>query len=229
MPQKDRPVVEMIRQVVGTTKKGRKKVIPLVRRIDPALGSSKIRRIYQQYGFALMKRLKRRTRNNPPNPAIVPMAANEEWAIDFMHDSLVDGRSIRAFNIIDPFNRQCKGVYIRHSIAACRAIKFLDQSIEKYGKPKFIRSDNGPELISKLFQKWMHDNDIGWLPIQKGKPQQNCFIERFNGTMREEFLNANLFFTVEQAQREALQWLEEYNTQRPHESLKNKTPIEYAV
>jgi putative transposase len=229
MPEKDRPIVERIRQVVGTTKKGRKKVIPLVRRIDPALGCSKIRRIYQQYGFALMKRLKRRTRNNPKNPAIVPIAANEEWAIDFMHDSLVDGRSIRAFNIIDPFNRQCKGVYIRHSIAGCRAIKLLDQSIEKYGKPKFIRSDNGPEFISKLFQKWMHNNDIGWLPIQKGKPQQNCFVERFNGTMREEFFNANLFFTVEQAQREALQWLEEYNSQRPHESLKNKTPIEYAA
>lgn len=229
MPEKDKPVLEMIRQVIGTTKKGRKKVIPLVRRRDPDLGCSKIRRIYQQYGFALMKRLKRRTANNPKNPAIVPMAANEEWAIDFMHDSLVDGRSIRAFNIIDPFNRQCKGVYIRQSISACRAIKFLDQSIEKYGKPKFIRSDNGPEFISKLFQKWMHKNDIGWLPIQKGKPQQNCFIERFNGTMREELLNANLFFSVEQAQHDALQWLEEYNTQRPHESLENKTPIEYAA
>lgn len=229
MPEKDKPVVELIRQVVGTTKKGRKKVIPLVRRIDPGLRSSKIRRIYQQYGFALMKRLKRRTRNNPKNPAIVPMAANEEWAIDFMHDSLVDGRSIRAFNIIDPFNRQCKGIYIRHSIAAIRAIKFLDQSIEKYGRPKFIRSDNGPELISKLFQKWMHKNGIEWLPIQKGKPQQNCFIERFNRTMREEFLNANLFFTVEQAQQEAFQWQQEYNAQRPHESLKDKTPIEYAA
>lgn len=229
MPLKDKFIAELIGKVVGTTRRGRKKVIPLVQRINPELGSSRIRRVYFQGGFSLMKRMKRRLRNNPPNPAIVPNQPNIEWAIDFMSDSLVSGRAIRSLNIIDPFNRQCKGAYLRHNIPAPGLIQCLEISVEKYGKPRYIRSDNGPELISKIFQKWMHDNGIGWLPIEKGKPQQNCFVERFNGTMREDFFDANLFDSELDAQQKADEWVEEYNNFRPHESLNNKTPMEYAT
>jgi putative transposase len=229
MPLKDAPIEKLMREVIGNSRRGRGKVISLIQRINGSISSSKIRRIYEQKGFALMKRHKRRLRNNPPNPATVPLAANVEWAIDFMHDSLVNGRQIRSLNILDPFNRQCKGVFIYHSIPAIRVIECLERAIEVYGKPKFIRSDNGPEFISKQFQKWMHDNKIGWTPIEKGKPQQNCFVERFNRTIREDFFNANLFFTVEDTQHQASMWKEEYNYLRPHESLNNKTPIEYAA
>lgn len=229
MPSKDAPVEQLIRKVVGTSRKGRNKVIPLVKRLDATIGASKIRRIYEQKGFSLSKRHKLRMRNNPKNPATVPLALNEEWAIDFMHDSLVTGRAIRSLNILDPFNRQCKGAYIRHNLPAVTVIELLDQSIEKYGKPKYMRTDNGPELIAKEFHKWMHDKGIGWRPIEKGKPQQNCFVERFNRTMREEFFDANLFSSIDDAQQKADQWVEEYNNERPHESLNNKTPSEYAA
>ena len=161
MPLKDEPIEQAIRAAIGHSRKGRKKVIALIRRKHPEIGASKIRRVYQINGFALMKRHKHRMRNNPKNPATVPLQANIEWAIDFMHDSLVDGRRIRSLNIIDPYNRQCKGIYIRHSIPAQVLIELLDRSIEKYGKPKYIRSDNGPEFIAKRFKKWMHDNEIG--------------------------------------------------------------------
>ena len=120
------------------------------------------------------------------------MESNIEWAIDFMHDSLVNGRTVRSFNIIDPYNRECKGIFIRHSIPSVRVIEFLEQAIERYGKPKAIRADNGPELMAKQFQIWLHNRQIAWNKIEKGSPQQNCFIERFNRTMREEFLDANL-------------------------------------
>ena len=229
MPLKDQPVVEAIKSVIGTSRKGRGKVIPLVQRSFPSLSSSKIRRIYERGGFALMKRMKTRRRNNPSNPANVPLGSNEEWAIDFMHDSLVNGRQIRSLNIIDPYNRECKGIYIRHSIPAIRVIEFLEQSIEKYGKPKFIRTDNGPEFISKTFQLWLIKNHIGWSKIPKGCPQENCFVERFNRTMREDFLDANLFFTLEQANEQAAKFKYEYNELRPHESLNNLTPVEYAA
>jgi putative transposase len=146
-----------------------------------------------------------------------------------MHDSLVNGRPIRSLNILDPYNRQCKGIYLRHNLPANRVIEMLEQSIEKHGKPQYIRSDNGPEFISNEFQKWMHDLGIGWNPIEKGKPQQNCHVERFNRTMREDFLDAHLFISEEDAQQKAEQWEMEYNFDRPHESLKNKTPIEYAA
>ena len=118
MPLKDLPVKDAIQEVIGSTRKGRKKVIRLVQRKHPQIGASKIRRVYEQNGFSLMKKLKRRMRNNPKNPATVPMAANEEWAIDFMHDTLVSGRQIRSLNIIDPFNRECKGCLLYTSDAA---------------------------------------------------------------------------------------------------------------
>jgi putative transposase len=229
MPLKDAPIERAIRDVIGNSRKGRKKVIALIRRKSPEIGSSKIRRIYQAKGFALMKRLKRRMRNNPKNPATVPFEANIEWGIDFMHDSLANGRRFRSLNIIDPYNRQCKGIYIRHNLPAVRVIELLEQSIDKYGKPKYIRSDNGPEFISKLFQKWLHDNGIGWSKIEKGKPQQNCHVERFNKTVREDLFDANLFFSIEQANELAADFQKEYNYDRPHESLNNLTPIEYAA
>lgn len=229
MPEKDQPIIEAIKEVIGTTRKGRGKVIPMVQRKHPQMSSSKIRRVYEKEGFSLMKKLKRRVRNNPKNPAMLPMEANQEWAIDFMHDSLANGRRIRSFNIIDPYNRECKGIYIRHSIPAIRVIEFLEQAIEKYGKPQFIRSDNGPEFISKRFQLWLNDNKIGWSKIQKGCPQENCFVERFNRTVREEFLDANLFFSIDHANELACAYQQEYNEERPHESLNNRTPLEYAA
>lgn len=229
MPIKDEPIKQIIKKVIGSSRKGRKKVIVLVRKEYPEVSASKIRRIYEQHKFALMTKPKKRRFNNPKNAATIPMEANVEWAIDFMHDSLINGRSIRSLNIIDPYNRECKGIVIRHSIPAVRLIEFMEQVIEKYGKPKFIRSDNGPEFISKQFQLWMHNNKIEWNKIEKGKPQQNCFVERFNRTMREEFLDANLFYTVEQANEQAEYYREEYNSYRPHEALNQLTPREYAA
>lgn len=229
MPIKDQSIKEAIVKVMGSSRKGRKKIIALVQKELPEVSSSKIRRIYERNGFTLMKKQKKRKWNNPKNAATVPMQANVEWAIDFMHDTLDNGRSIRSLNIIDPYNRECKGIFIRHSLPAIRVIEFLEQAIEKYGLPKFIRSDNGPEFTSKQFQLWMHYKKIGWNKIEKGKPQQNCFIERFNRTMREEFLDANLFFTIEHANEMAESYREEYNYMRPHESLGQLTPKEYAA
>lgn len=229
MPQKDAEVETLIREVIGNSRKGRNKVIPLNQRKQPRIGSSKIRRIYEQKGFSLMKRFKTRIKNNQSNPATIPLKANYEWAIDFMHDSLVNGRQIRSLNILDPYNRESKGIFIRHNLPTVRVIEYLDQVIEKYGKPEFIRTDNGPEFISKRFKLWLHDNKIGWNKIQKGKPQQNCFIERFNKTVREDLFDANLLFSIEQANELAEKFRHDYNYLRPHESLNNLTPIEYAA
>lgn len=229
MPIKYKPIKGAIEKVIGSSRNGRKKIIKLVQKEFPEAGSSKIRRIHERNGFALMKKQNRRKWNNPKNAATIPMAANVEWAIDFIHDSLANGRSVRSLNIIDPYNRECKGIFIRHSLPAIRVIEFLDQAIEKYGKPKFIRTDNGPEFISKLFQLWMHNKKINWNKIEKGKPQQNCFIERFIRTMREEFLDANLFFSIEHANEMAEYYREEYNYLWPHESRGQLTPIEYAA
>jgi putative transposase len=161
MHVKDASIETAIREAIDSSRKERKKLIALIKRNKPEIGESKIRRVYQLKGFALMKRLKQRSRNNPRNPATVPFQPNIEWAIDFMHDALAEGRKIRNLNIIDPYIRQCKGIYIRNSIHAQLLIHLLEQSIEGYGKPKFLRSDNGPEFISKQFRLWLRNNGIG--------------------------------------------------------------------
>lgn len=229
MPEKDKQVLEAIKAVIGCSRKGRNKVIPMVQKKHKGIGSSRIRRVYTLYGYSLMKRMKKRIRNHNPNPAFVPLTPNTEWAIDFMHDSLVCGRPIRALNILDPFNRECKGIFIHHNIPASKLIEFLERAIESYGKPASIRTDNGPEFISKDFQLWLKENKITWTPIEAGKPQQNCHVERFNKTVREDLFDAYLFNSITQANELSDIFRYEYNHERPHESLNNQTPVEYAA
>jgi len=229
MPTKDAIIKQAIDQVIGTSRKGRIKVIKLVQKQHPEIGSSRIRRVYENSGLALSKRLRRRIKDNPANPIEIPLASNEEWAMDFMSDALFDGRKIRTLNIVDHFNRKCLDIKINLSIPARIVIQTLEQIIEQQGKPKKIRTDNGPEFRSKLFQKWLFNNNIEWSRIQKGKPQQNAIIERFNKTYREDVLDANIFNDIAYAIEITKAWIHEYNNERPHQSLNYKTPSEYAA
>jgi putative transposase len=229
MPEKDRYIKQAIDQVIGTSRKGRTKVIKLVQKTHPELGSSRIRRVYECSGLALSKKLKRRIKDNPANPIELPFVHNQEWAMDFMSDALSDGRKIRTFNVIDHFNRKCLGIKIGLSMPARLVIQTLEQIIEIQGKPKRIRTDNGPEFCSKLFQKWLAKQSIEWSRIQKGKPQQNAIIERFNKTYREDILDANIFWNIAHASEITRIWVEDYNNERPHQSLNYKTPSSYAA
>jgi len=229
MPAKDIYIKEIIKDVIGTSRKGREKVIRLVQKKHPEIGSYRIRRVYERYGFALNRKLKRRIKNHPANPIEIPLSANREWAMDFMSDALADGRRVRTLNVIDHYNRKCIGIKTLLNIPSRIVINELEKMIEKHGKPKGIRTDNGPEFRSKLFQTWMYKNDIEHIRIQKGKPQQNAIIERFNKTFREDVLDANIFFSVSQLQNSADKWIKEYNTERPHQSLNYLTPEEYAA
>jgi putative transposase len=229
MPKKDEPVLEAIKTVIGTKRRGRKKVIATLQRTHPHYSSSRIRRVYEQHGYSLYTKPTKRRPLSKANPAFIPTQPNYEWGIDFMHDVLENGRPIRSLNIIDPFNRVCKGMFINYSMPAKRVIELLEVAIEWHGKPAFIRTDNGPEFISKKFQLWMKNNNIKWANIRKGKPQENCFIERFNRTAREEFFDANIFYSLEDTNERATAFKDDYNTMRPHESLNNKTPFEYAA
>jgi putative transposase len=229
MVEKDAPVLAAVKEAIGSKQSGRNKVIALVQRQHRDFSSSRIRRVYEQNGYSLFKKPRAKRRQNKPAPACVPLSENMEWCIDFMHDVLDNNRQIRSLNVIDPFNRVCKGMYIHHSMPAKRVIEYLQRTIEEHGKPATIRTDNGPEFISKRFQLWLHDNKIKWIAIRKGKPQENCFIERFNRTAREELFNATLFASLEDANEKAVIFKKEYNTERPHESLHYKTPMEYAT
>jgi len=229
MPQKDKPIKEAIDQVLGASRKGRTKVIKLVQKKHPHLGSSRIRRVYERSGLALSKRLRRRIKDNPANPIEIPFESNIEWAMDFMSDALSDGRKIRTLNIVDHYNRKCMGIRIGINMPARIVIEYLEQIVELHGKPQKIRTDKEPEFRSKLFQKWLANQNIEWSRIQKGKPQQNAIVERFNKTYREDILNANIFVNITQAEEITQKWIQEYNNERPHQSLNYQTPSEYAA
>lgn len=229
MPEKDKVIEAAIQEVVGTSRLGRRKVIVKVKRNHPDLGASRIRRVYENKGFSLYKRMKRKRFDNPANPIEIPLKPNVEWAMDFMSDALINGKKMRTLNIIDHYNRKCIGIEISYSMPSSRVIQVLAKAIEKHGKPEGIRTDNGPEFISKELQGWLKDEHIQWVKIQKGKPQQNAIVERFNKTYREDILDANLFYSIEQAQELTNHWVYEYNNERPHESLGDKAPNHYAA
>ena len=222
-------VKEAIKDAIGCSRKGRIKVTKIVQKRYPHLSASKIRRVYEQEGFALNKQLRKRVKDNPKNPIPVCFATNEEWGIDFMSDALANGRRFRTLNVIDHFHRACMGIKASCSLPARAVIEFLDILIEKNGCPKRIRTDNGPEFRSKLFQIWLKAKGISWSRIQKGKPQQNAIVERFNRTYREDILDANVFYSIDHAQEITDRWIYEYNHERPHQSLNYQTPASYAA
>lgn len=146
-------------------------------------------------------------------------ACNQVWSMDFMSDSLASGRSIRTFNVIDDFNRECLAIDVDLSLPSARVIRSLEQVIEWCGKPKAIRCDNGPEYISGELINWATRQQITLLYIQPGKPTKNVYIERFNRTARHEWLDLNIFESVEHAQELATQWLWTYNNERPNTAI----------
>lgn len=229
MEEKEKPILEAIKQVVSKRRYGRKKVIAKVIRLHPEIGKSRIRRVYVKHGFSLPAKPSKRLRSRVANPLVIPMEKNKSWHIDFMSDALVSGRKIRTLNVIDPFNRQCIGIEIGFSMPSVQLTRKLDEWIQTYGKPQSIRSDNGPEFISKHFAKWLHSKNIAWEAIRPGNPQENGFVERFNETYRYEILDANILRDLKHAREITNDWVKEYNQERPHESLGDKTPMEYAA
>ena len=147
--------------------------------------------------------------------------------MDFMHDHLTDGRSYRSLNVIDDFNRELLCTEIDCSLPSMRVTKALDQVIEWRGKPAAIRSDNGPEYISRTVKEWAGKHGIELKFIQPGNPQQNAYIERFNRTMRYELLSPNLFGNIEEVQEAATEWAYAYNHDRPSMALNGRTPIQH--
>jgi len=146
-----------------------------------------------------------------------------------MSDSLWDGKKYRLLNIIDDFNREVLAIEIDTSLPALRLIRVLDYLKKTRGLPKMIRVDNGPEFISDKLDKWAKLNNVQIAFIQPGKPTQNAFVERFNGNLRRELLNAYIFRTIGEVRQQVEEWKHDYNYNRPHEAIGNKTPMEIFI
>ena len=189
----------------------------------------RVHRVYKALGLNLQRKRKRRLPVRARNPLEQPNSSNEVWSIDFMSDALFNGRRFRTLNIIDDYNREALWIEVGLSIGAQHMIDLLNWIIKERGKPKAIRTDNGPEFTSIGFTQWCHKHRIEIWYIQPGKPVQNAFIERFNRSFRTEVLDMRSFESIVQVRELSLEWVEHYNTHRPHESLGNVSPLQYLL
>jgi putative transposase len=186
----------------------------------------RVYRIYRELELNLRIKPKKRIVREKPVPLAVPDEINQCWSMDFMHHKLSDGRPFRLLNVIDDHNREGLAIEVDFSLPAIRVIRTLDQIIEWRGKPKVIRSDNGPEYISDLLAAWAKENEITLAFIQPGNPQQNAYIERYNRTVRYDWLEQYLWTEISEVQKYATKWLWTYNHERPNMALGGITPMQ---
>ena len=184
----------------------------------------RVYRIYCELELNLRIKPKKRLKRDKPGRLAVPDAPNDTWSMDFMADQLADVRSIRTLNILDDFNREGLCIDVDFSLPTERVVRSLNQIIEWLSKPQTIRVDNGPEYISGTLMAWTEKHGVRPEHIQPGKPQQNAYIERYNRTVRGEWLSQYIFETIEEAQDQATEWLWTYNNERPNMGIGGITP-----
>jgi len=225
---KDDSLVEAAIRSAGQYGDGCGKIIARLRHEGYPWNHKRIRRVYNKMHFNKRKgRLKKRVPTRTKEPLSAPLEPNKIWSMDFVSDKMESGRTFRVLNILDDSNREAVAQEISMSMPAERVIQILEKVIFINGKPECIRTDNGPEFISEKLRIWCEANDIRHKFIQPGKPTQNSYVERFNGSYRRAILDAYIFRNIEEVRKLTEEWRKDYNERRPHEALDNMTPLEY--
>lgn len=177
----------------------------------------------------IRRRAKKRLPDRIKLELSVPDAPNQMWSIDFMSDSFTDSRKFRLLNVIDDFNRESLAIEVDTSLPSLRVIRVLESLLASKGKPANIRCDNGPEFISHRLQQWCEEKGITLQYIQPGAPTQNAYIERNNGSLRRELLDAYMFTSLREIREMAGRWRQDYNSSRPHKALGYLSPHQFYV
>ena len=206
---------------------GYRRLHVLLRNGGEAVNHKRVHRVYREAGLSI-RRKKRKHCERSGQPLRTCTAANQEWALDFVHDAVESGRAIRVLSVVDGYTRECLALEVDTSFASRRVTRVLEKIIVERGVPQAIRCDNGPELTSRHFLAWCIERKIELVHIQPGRPMQNGRVESFNGRMREECLNVSWFGNLFEAREKIAAWRREYNQERPHSSLGYRTPEEFA-
>jgi putative transposase len=209
---------------------GYRRIHVFLRREGYAVNHKRVYRLYAEEGLNLRIKTPRRRKAAVARTARrVPTRANEVWAMDFMHERLADHRKIRLLTIVDLFTRECVALDVAYGFKSADVVRILAAVCKQRGTPEFIRCDNGTEFVAEALDQWAYWNRVELDFSRPGKPTDNAFAESFNGRVRAEFLNPNYFETLAEARRAAGIWRYDYNEIRPHSTLGNRTPKEFAL
>jgi putative transposase len=207
---------------------GYRKQHVILRREGWTVNRKRVRRIWRQEGLQVPARKKRRRRGRRAPGHVAPSRPNQVWAMDFQFDDITRGRRIKILNVTDEFTREALAGHVARHITAKDTVGVLQEIVGERGAPTHIRCDNGPEFIAKVLARWCSRRGSRTAHIEPGAPWQNPFVESYNGHLRKELLDLELLDSVLEAQVLIDDWREEYNTYRPHQSLRYLTPVEFA-
>ena len=222
----DNPEIrERMREIAATRRRfGYRRIEVMLAREGIVMNQKKLRRLYKEEGLSVKRRRGRKRATGTREPMLVPDGPSQRWSLDFVSDVFGPARRFRMLNVIDDYTRECLALVADTSLSGARVARELDRCIRLYGRPETIVSDNGTELTSRAILEWQNQTGIAWHYIAPGKPQQNGFVESFNGKLRDECLNEEVFDSLTHARKILGRWRHDYNHHRPHSSLGGLTP-----
>ena len=200
----------------------------MLRREGIVVNHKKVRRLYREEGLRVRRMKRKRVCQNREHNPVVATRPSQVWAMDFVHDRLDDSRPFKTLNVVDEFTKEALAIEVDFSLPGPRVVRVLEWLRETRGLPEEIVNDNGPEFISVALDRWAWERKVKIRFIQPGKPNQNCYVESFNGRFRDECLNQHVFHSLAHAKDLIEEWRYDYNRLRPHTSLGGKTPEEFA-
>ncbi len=208
---------------------GYRRLHVLLRREGHVVNKKRVQRIYREEKLMVRRRGGRKRAMGIRRPIEAVTAPNRRWSLDFVSDQMTDGRRFRILCVVDDYTRECLALVADTSLSGARVARELDSIMQCRGRPAMIVSDNGTELTSNAILAWADRTGVGWHYIAPGKPQQNGFVESFNGRLRDELLNEVLFRSIPHARALLEDWRRDYNEQRPHSKLAWATPAAFAI
>ena len=225
----DKTLIERLTALAGQKRRyGYRRLHVLLRREGWMINRKRTYRVYHAAGLMVRRRKRKRIAGVERQVKVLALAPNQSWSMDFVSDGFVDGRRLRCLNIVDDFTKECLAIEVDTSLPGRLVVSVLERLAESRGLPQSVTVDNGPEFVSKALDEWAYRKQLRLRFIEPGKPQQNAYIESFNGKFRDECLNEHWFLSMRHAREVISTWRQEYNDERPHSSLDYQTPNSFA-